>query len=80
VTKYLKTEDGDIHELRKKYQHTRVISKDKLYISGDITIYNNVFAVAYWKHGEVVGVEIENAELVKTQRSIFELLWEIANR
>jgi len=77
VAKYLTADDG-LRELRKKYQNVRVIPKDKLYVSGDITIYNNVFAVAYWKQGEVVGVEIENAELVKTQRSIFELLWEIA--
>ncbi|MBI3577455.1 helix-turn-helix domain-containing protein [Candidatus Gottesmanbacteria bacterium] len=62
-------------EFRTKYQHTRTISEKTLYISGDTTIYNNVFAVAWWKEGEVVGVEIENPELVKTQKSIFEILW-----
>lgn len=67
-----------IKNARLKFQTTRVIPKEKLYVSGDITIYNNVFAVTYWKQGEVVGVEIENAELVKTQHSIFELVWEIA--
>ncbi len=60
------------------FQSTRILSTDKLYVSGDTTIYNNTFAVAYWKQGEVVGVEIENAELVKTQKSIFEQLWLLA--
>jgi hypothetical protein len=54
------------------------MSPEKLYVSGDTTIYNNTFAVAYWKQGEVVGVEIKNAELVKTQKSIFEQLWSLA--
>lgn len=65
-------------EKRRMYQQTRFISSDRLYISGDTTIYNNIFAVSYWQHGEIVGVEIENAELVKTQKSIFEEMWKIA--
>jgi sugar-specific transcriptional regulator TrmB len=72
------TDNVTIREARQIYQNIRIIGADRLYISGDITMYDNIFAVAYWKQGEVVGVEIENAELVKTQRSIFELLWEIA--
>lgn len=80
VTKYVTSDTSNdiIRDARKEYQNIRTIDSDKLYVSGDITIYNNVFAVAYWKQGEVVGVEIENAELVKTQKSIFELLWQIA--
>jgi len=72
------TENINIHDARRNYQDIRVIKRDKLYVSGDITIYNDVFAAAYWKQGEVVGIEIENPELAKTQRSIFELLWELA--
>lgn len=60
------------------YQQTRFIDSQRLYISGDTTIYNNIFAVCYWKQGEVVGVEIENAELVETQKSIFEEMWKLA--
>ncbi|MBI5452158.1 hypothetical protein HY945_01735 [Candidatus Gottesmanbacteria bacterium] len=65
-------------EFRKKYQETRILDEKQLYISGDTTIYNNTFAVAWWRHGEVVGAEIENLELVKTQKAIFELLWKQA--
>lgn len=64
--------------IRSDFQQTQYLDKNKLYISGDTTIYNNVFAVCYWKQGEVVGVEIENEELVKTQKSIFEQMWQLA--
>jgi sugar-specific transcriptional regulator TrmB len=61
------------------YTHTllqcHTISPEKLYISGDTTIYNNIFAVTNWERDEVVGVEIENPDIVKVQRGIFDLLW-----
>jgi sugar-specific transcriptional regulator TrmB len=63
---------------RTSFQSTRFLPKSTLYISGDTTIYNNTFAVCWWDKGEVVGVEIENPELVRTQKSIFEILWKIA--
>lgn len=62
----------------RQYQHTRFIDKNRLYVSGDTSIYNNVFAITYWKQGEVVGVEIENAEFVKTQKTIFEEMWKLS--
>ncbi|HVA97026.1 MAG TPA: helix-turn-helix domain-containing protein [Candidatus Acidoferrales bacterium] len=70
--------ETDQHALRMVYQYTRTLPEDTLYVSGDTTIYNNTFAVSYWKQGEIVGVEIENPELVKTQKSIFETLWKIS--
>lgn len=57
----------------------RIIPKDNYYVTGDTSIYNNTYAVCYWDQGEIVGVEIENAELVKLQKSIFEMLWKIGN-
>jgi sugar-specific transcriptional regulator TrmB len=63
---------------RRQFQNTKIIDNKSFYISGDTTIYNNIFAVCWWKSGEVVGVEIENPELVKIQKSIFEILWKIA--
>ena len=77
MLKYLT--DDPINDHRRLFQTVRVLPAEKLYVSGDTSIYNNVFAVAFWKQGEVVGVEIENAELVKTQKSIFELLWQQAD-
>ena len=63
---------------RETYQQIRVIEADRLYISGDTTIYNDTFAIAYWQQGEVVGIEIDNPEFVKTQTTIFEEMWKLA--
>lgn len=57
------------------FQRCHTVETDKLRISGDTTIYNDTFAVAYWEHGEVMGVEIEHPEIAKIQRGMFELLW-----
>jgi sugar-specific transcriptional regulator TrmB len=70
----------------KPYKHQQTLDQDirylpqrDFYVSGDTTIYNHIFAVCYWLEGEVVGIEIDNPELVKTQKSIFELLWKQAH-
>lgn len=70
--------NGPYSKYRHQYQEVRVMTPGLFHIAGDTTIYNNVFSVTYWKQGEVIGVEIENSELVQTQRSIFEYLWERA--
>lgn len=64
------------HQL--KIDDVRYLPEDELYIAGDTSIYNNTFAVCYWKHGEIVGIEIENPEFVKTQKTIFEILWKVS--
>jgi len=76
VLKFLTGSDDPLSKYRHAFQETRAI--DGLYIAGDTTIYNNIFGVCYWRQGEIVGVEIENGELVKTQKSIFEEMWKIA--
>jgi sugar-specific transcriptional regulator TrmB len=63
-------------EYRKAMQQCRVIPTELLHVTGDITIYNNVFAAAYWDKGEGVGVEIENQEIVKTQKTLFNIAWQ----
>lgn len=60
---------------RRTMQQCRILPGDMLHVSGDITIYNNIFAAAYWDKGEVVGVEIENPEIVKTQKTLFDIAW-----
>lgn len=64
-----------VEDYSRTFQQCRVINLEKLRISGDTTIYDNVFAVAYWERGEILGVEIEHAEIAKIQHSIFDLLW-----
>jgi sugar-specific transcriptional regulator TrmB len=62
----------------KKMLKIRTIPKKKLYITNDIAIYNNTVAIISLEKGSLVGVEIENAEIAKTQKSIFDLVWNIA--
>lgn len=60
------------------FERIRILKESQLRITGDTTIYNNIFAVMYWQNKEIVGVEIENPELVAMQKSIFEKLWRLA--
>lgn len=61
-----------------KAMGVRIIPEETFYVSGDHSIYNDTYAISYWKGSEVVGVEIENSELVKMHKSIFSILWNIA--
>ena len=67
---------GVKHQL--SVENIRFFPQSRLYITGDTTIYNNIYAICYWKQGEVVGVEVENPEFVRTQKTMFELLWKLA--
>lgn len=73
VNKYRELKLSAVSAYRKTLQECRI--SENLYISGDTMIYNDIFAVVYWLQNEYVGVEIKNAELVKSQQSIFDLLW-----
>ncbi len=68
--------------LSSKHQQTkenvRLIDKKDFYISGDTYIYNNIYAVNFWNKKEIVGIEIENPEISKVQKSIFKSLWQKA--
>lgn len=66
---------GPIAVYRRTLQECRVIDAEAIHVAGDTTIYNNVFAAAYWEGGEVVGVEIENVQVARTQRSLFDVAW-----
>jgi len=56
----------------------RIISSKKYYISNDLMIYNDIVSIASYDGNEVVGVEIENPEIARTQKSIFDIVWESA--
>ncbi|MBU1326788.1 helix-turn-helix domain-containing protein [Patescibacteria group bacterium] len=65
--------------LQKYYEH-RIIPRKKLVINHDTYIYNDVFAFYHIYRGELFGVEIHNAEIARTQRQIFEILWKMAKK
>jgi len=56
----------------------RFIPQKRFFIKGDITIYNNIYAVCFWREGEVVAFEVESPLFVQNQKSIFEILWGVA--
>lgn len=57
----------------------KVLPEERFYVAGDTSIYNNIYSVSFWKGDEIVGVEIENPEMVRLHKSIFEILWDIAS-
>lgn len=59
------------------YSHRRINPKI-LQIKHDTYIYDDVFAFYYHYKGELLGVEIHNYEISKTERQMFEILWKIA--
>jgi sugar-specific transcriptional regulator TrmB len=63
---------------RDPFQETRVLPRSKLAVSGDITIYNNIYAITIWNDSEITGIEIESPLVISLQKSIFETLWDIA--
>lgn len=63
----------------RKLLDIRTIPEDKFYITNDIAIYNNIIAIISLEKDNLVGVEIENSEMTKTQKSIFDLVWDVAS-
>lgn len=59
------------------YEHRRIDPKI-LEIKHDTYIYGDVFAYYYHLQGENFGVEIHNAEIARTERQMFEILWGMA--
>lgn len=69
------------NKLVNSYRETlqiKIIPSEKFYITSDITIYKNTVSIASFEKENLVGVEIENKEMAKTQKSIFDIVWEAA--
>lgn len=56
----------------------RIIPLKKYYITNDILIYNNTIAIINLEKNNLVAVEIESEEMAKTQKSIFDIVWDVA--
>ena len=63
---------------RTNVEDIRTLSKEIIPIKGDTLIYDNIYAQIYLKNVEINGFEIESTRFVATQRSIFEILWNMA--
>ena len=58
----------------------RLLDKKIVDIKHDTYIYNDVFVFFYFIKNEMFGIEIHNAEIAKTQKQIFEVLWKLAKK
>ena len=63
---------------RTNVKDIRVLSPKAVHINGDTFIYNDIYAQLYVRNVQINGFEIESYDFVKTQRSIFETLWDAA--
>ena len=63
---------------RTRVEDIRAVDRKKIFIKGDTLIYDNVYAQVYLKNLEINGFEIESQDFTRTQRSIFETLWDTA--
>ncbi len=54
------------------------LSPEVFEITHSCDIYDNVTAYYHWQDDEIFGLEIHNAKIARSQRQIFELLWERA--
>lgn len=64
----------DYHQI---YQ-ARFIPRKIIDIKHDTYIYNDVFSFFNFCGDELFGIEIHNPEIAKTQKQIFEVLWQLA--
>ena len=58
----------------------RYLPRKIIDIKHDTYIYNDVFAFFHFYQGELFGLEIHNAEIAKTQKQIFEVLWKMGKK
>lgn len=58
----------------------RFVPREKFIFKNEINIYNNKVAIMSLKTEELVGVMIESQVVADTQRAIFELAWEGAEK
>ena len=63
---------------RTSVEDIRVLDRSQVSIKGDTLMYNNIYAQIYLRDVAIHGFEIESDDFVRTQRSIFETLWQTA--
>jgi sugar-specific transcriptional regulator TrmB len=67
------------HQQQADWTDIHVVDQKELYISGDMWIYNNIVATAFWNENETTGIEIENPEIAKMQQSLYLNTWNNAD-
>ena len=76
INKYVVNSNED-HQLQ--IENIHFLDEGIFDVTGDTSIYNDTYAVCFWNDQEIVGVEIQNPNLVSLHKSIFEILWNLSN-
>ena len=63
-----------------KFYQMRVIPTSVIEIKHDAYIYDDIYAIYHYINNEPFGIEIQNAEIAKTQTQIFQFLWKSAKK
>ena len=72
---YTSSKGSFLEETDKEFlRESKYVSKDKLSLGSDITIFGDKIAILALK-GKISGVIIEHKEMADSLRSVFELLW-----
>ncbi len=69
-----------IEKNKETNREIRVIDPDKFSFENEINIYDDKVAIISFGEDEILGMIIENPEIANTQRSIFMMAWEFADR
>lgn len=51
-----------------------------LHLTHSMDIYDDVVAIYYWQRDELFGLEIHNQQIADTQKSMFEVFWQLAQK
>ena len=65
----------NVTEMIRNYSQFRYIDPQKLTISFEVLIYNDVYATYSYKEEEIFCVEIYSQELARMQKQIFDFIW-----
>lgn len=70
----------DISELVENFSEIRYLDPERMKISFEVLIYNDVYATYSYKDEKIFCVEIHNQELATMQKQLFDFIWDGAER
>jgi sugar-specific transcriptional regulator TrmB len=65
----------DVHEIVEKYWITRYIDPKEFKMEFEMLVYNDVFTMYNYEDDEIFCVEIYNEKLARTQKQVFDFIW-----
>ncbi|HLD01844.1 MAG TPA: helix-turn-helix domain-containing protein [Patescibacteria group bacterium] len=72
--------DGLIQQSKTMLREVRFLPQEKFFINHEINMYNDKIMYIFFKKKLIYGALIQDKDLVRTERSIFEILWEYSSQ